>query len=132
MQRVTSSLDERNFAFFQTDRQGNIWGTDTWADPNILYGPFDWNPPPDAPTYCSWRSATERTCNAHRSEEGLIHLAHAAGAEVYPSLGGWSLSDPFPAMAADGEARRNFVEKCVELIEEYGFDGLDIDWEVRR
>lgn len=55
---------------------------------------------------------------------------HAAGAELYPSLGGWSLSDTFPEMAADENARMNFAEKCIELIEDYGFDGLDIDWEV--
>jgi chitinase len=53
----------------------------------------------------------------------LIHLAHAAGAEVYPSIGGWSLSDPFPAMAKDPVARENFANKCIELIEEYDFDG---------
>ena len=61
----------------------------------------------------------------------MIHQVHAAGAEIYPSLGGWSLSDPFPEMAANAKARMNFVDKCIELIEEYDFDGLDIDWEVR-
>ena len=59
----------------------------------------------------------------------MISLAHEAGAEVYPSLGGWSLSDPFPAMAADPIARMNFAQKCVELIIDYDFDGIDIDWE---
>ena len=49
---------------------------------------------------------------------------------MWPSLGGWSLSDPFPEMAADAAARMHFAEGCVELIEDYGFDGLDIDWEV--
>ena len=56
-------------------------------------------------------------------------MAHEAGAEVYPSLGGWSLSDPFPAMAADPISRMNFAQKCVELIIDYDFDGIDIDWE---
>jgi len=60
----------------------------------------------------------------------LIYRAHAAGAEIYPSLGGWSLSDPFPAMAANETARRIFVDNCMELITEFGFDGIDIDWEV--
>jgi len=55
----------------------------------------------------------------------LIHLAHAAGAEVYPSIGGWSLSDPFPAMAKDPVARENFANKCIELIEEYESDHIE-------
>jgi hypothetical protein len=51
---------------------------------------------------------------------------------VYPSLGGWSLSDPFPAMAANETSRLTFATNCAKLILEYGFDGLDIDWEVSR
>ena len=55
-------------------------------------------------------------------------MVHAAGAELYPSLGGWTLSDPFPAMAANPTARANFAKNCVELIKAYDFDGIDIDW----
>jgi hypothetical protein len=118
-----------NFAFFQTDTQGNMWGTDSWGDPNTLFGPYDWNPGEGSREYCSWDGPTTRSCNHHRFEEGLIHLVHAAGAEIYPSLGGWSLSDAFVAMAASPSARATFVQNCVGLIEEYGFDGIDIDWE---
>ena len=39
-----------------------------------------------------------------------------------------SLSDPFPKMAKDPVSRERFANKCVELIEEYDFDGIDIDW----
>lgn len=50
--------------------------------------------------------------------------------QFYPcSIGGWSLSDPFPAMAANAEARTTFAMQCVELIKSYNFDGIDIDWE---
>lgn len=87
---------------------------------------------PDVPKYCSWDAPAEPpVCSAHHYQEGLIYLAHQAGAEVYPSLGGWSLSDPFPAMAANPKARENFARQCVELIKSYNFDGIDIDWEVR-
>ena len=54
---------------------------------------------------------------------------HSAGATLYPSLGGWTLSDPFSVMAASTEARANFAKNCVQLIEEYDFDGIDLDWE---
>jgi chitinase len=55
-------------------------------------------------------------------------MVHAAGAEIYPSIGGWSLSDAFVAMAASTAGRQNFANNCVDLIEEYEFDGIDIDW----
>lgn len=71
-----------------------------------------------------------RNCVGHRTTEGLIDRAHSQGAYVYPSIGGWSLSKPFPKMAANAKSRRNFAKNCVGLIREYGFDGIDVDWEV--
>lgn len=49
--------------------------------------------------------------------------------EVYPSIGGWTLSDPFSELAASAESRKRFAENCVKLIDTYDFDGIDIDWE---
>ena len=43
--------------------------------------------------------------------------------DIQPSLGGWSLSDPFPVMAANEQSRLNFANKCIELVEEMNFDG---------
>mmetsp|Transcript_29657 Transcript_29657/g.65706 ORF Transcript_29657/g.65706 Transcript_29657/m.65706 type:complete len:559 (+) Transcript_29657:60-1736(+) len=128
-----TKVDRVNFAFFQTDTNGNIYGTDSWADPQVLFGPIDWNPPPEgdeAKTYkCSWDQPKKKACKHHKVKEGLIHLAHAAGAEIYPSIGGWTLSDAFPAMAASASARSNFASKCAQLVKEYEFDGIDLDWE---
>lgn len=33
-----TKVDVVNYAFFQTDTNGNIWGTDSWGDPNVLFG----------------------------------------------------------------------------------------------
>ena len=119
-----------NFAFFQTNEEGKVWGTDTWADPNLLFGPYDWNPGENATNeYCSWDGPDLKNCQHHKYEEGLISLVHEAGKTIYPSLGGWSLSDPFPVMAANEVSRSNFVSNCIKLVLEYGFDGIDIDWE---
>lgn len=80
--------------------------------------------------YCSWDSPGDApVCAGHFYEDGLISQAHGAGVEVYPSIGGWTLSDPFPALAASDAARKTFAANCVALIEEYDFDGIDIDWE---
>jgi len=73
-----------NFAFFQINELGQMWGTDAWGDPNLLFGPYNWNPQPGSKQYCSWDSATEKVCNTHFYEQGLIHLVHQAGAEIYP------------------------------------------------
>ena len=73
-----------NFAFFQINELGQMWGTDAWGDPNLLFGPYNWNPQPGSKQNCSWDSATEKVCNTHFYEQGLIHLVHQAGAEIYP------------------------------------------------
>ena len=33
-----SKVQRVNFAFFQTNVNGDIWGTDSWADANLLFG----------------------------------------------------------------------------------------------
>ena len=65
-------------------------------------------------------------CAAHHYETGLIYQAKQAGVEVYPSIGGWTLSDNFPVLAASEAARTKFAEQCVALIRNYDFDGVRI------
>ena len=36
-----------------------------------------------------------------------------------------TLSDPFPPMSANPVARKHFAKRCVELIENYNFDGIE-------
>jgi len=124
-----SKITRANFAFFQITTDGEIYGTDSWADPITLFGPYDWMAE-EGFQYCSWdEPGVPPTCGYHTYQEGLIYLAHKAGAEVYPSIGGWTLSDPFPPMAANSKARQNFAANCVKLVKEYNFDGIDLDWE---
>ncbi len=124
-----SKVTRVNYAFFQSDLNGNLYGTDSWADPNVLFGPYDYNPPADAVKYCSHDSANVKNCATHYYDQGLISRAHAVGTEVWPSIGGWSLSTTFPTVAASATARTNFANQCVSLIQDYNFDGIDIDWE---
>ena len=55
--------------------------------------------------------------------------AHSAGATISISVGGWGVSDDFPAMASDPTARANFVQNIVDFINIHNLDGVDIDWE---
>jgi chitinase len=126
-----SKVTRYNFAFFQTNVNGDIWGTDDFADSIALYGEIRWDwVNGQGGTYCSWATAGKPPeCKGHKYYGGLIYLAHSAGVEVYPSIGGWTLSDAFPAMAKNPTARLKFASNCAKLIETYDFDGIDIDWE---
>mmetsp|Transcript_33557 Transcript_33557/g.58915 ORF Transcript_33557/g.58915 Transcript_33557/m.58915 type:complete len:735 (-) Transcript_33557:86-2290(-) len=130
-----SKYDRINYAFFQPCPEGNLYGTDEWADPQLLWGPWEVNPDnqfisgPNMNYFCSWDGPNVKNCHYHQLEGGLLRLAKNAGAEVMPSIGGWTLSDNFPVIAASEAKRQHFASQCVELIEAYGFDGIDIDWE---
>jgi GH18 family chitinase len=45
------------------------------------------------------------------------------------SVGGWTWSTYFSDIAMTEESREIFAQSCVDFIVEYGFDGIDIDWE---
>jgi chitinase len=45
------------------------------------------------------------------------------------SVGGWTLSSKFPQVASTADGRERFAQSCVEFMQTYGFDGIDIDWE---
>ncbi len=45
------------------------------------------------------------------------------------SIGGWSWSGKFSDVALTEESRTTFADSCVNFIVQYGFDGIDLDWE---
>jgi chitinase len=100
-----------NYAFFIPLEDGGIVGIDTQADSNLLQRtlPSFTGVKPPNPT--------------------LIDMAHKYNVKVFLSIGGWEDSGNFPQVAADVTKRTNFAHWCVKHIEEYGFDGIDIDWE---
>lgn len=60
---------------------------------------------------------------------GLVSAAHANGAKVLVSVGGWTWSNNFPTIAASATTRNKFASECQRYITTYGLDGVDIDWE---
>lgn len=67
----------------------------------------------------------------------LIDAAHKNGAKVLIAVGGWSYNDTplepaFLSATATAERRVKFADAIIALCEEYGFDGVDIDWEHPR
>jgi chitinase len=65
-------------------------------------------------------------------EPDLLTKAHAAGVKVLISIGGGDgIEGPrFNKMAESETARQNFVTNVYNFLLEYGYDGVDIDWEI--
>lgn len=58
------------------------------------------------------------------------------GLQVWLSIGGWSMNDPnqptaktFSQLAASDSAQSAFFASLIQIMQNYGFDGVDIDWE---
>lgn len=61
--------------------------------------------------------------------KNLVSAAHQNGTKVMLSIGGWTWSNNFPAIAASTSARQKFANACAGFISSYNLDGVDIDWE---
>jgi len=61
--------------------------------------------------------------------EDYVQRAHERGIGVLISVGGWGWDKEFEALAAEAGSRTRFVEAVTAMVEEYGLDGADIDWE---
>jgi chitinase len=52
--------------------------------------------------------------------------------KVMLSIGGWTYTNEkkhLDPVGASDAARKKFAASCVDFIKNYGFDGIDIDWE---
>lgn len=105
-------LTHIQYAFFLPETNGDISFSDPYADSIILMGKMIWSPVEKRDTSTS-----------------LITLAHQNGVKVLASVGGWTGSSNFPALAASAASRSNFCSKAHDLISKFNFDGIDIDWE---
>ncbi|MGA2490371.1 MAG: glycoside hydrolase family 18 protein [Anaerolineales bacterium] len=59
----------------------------------------------------------------------LVRLAHQHNVKVLISVGGWGWDTQFEKLAASPATRKAFVQNLVRIIDQYHFDGADIDWE---
>ncbi len=102
-----------NYAFFSPKPDGWIVQTadSIWGDPILLEGQMNWS------------------TNTRDITTSIPYKAHQAGIKIMPSIGGWTLSDNFSAIAASPTKRTLFAHSCNVLIRKYKFDGIDLDWE---
>ncbi|KAK6362249.1 hypothetical protein TWF730_005946 [Orbilia blumenaviensis] len=105
------------FAFAKINGQtGEIGLADPWADTDI-----HWEEPWDQPGY-----------NLYGIFWQLFKLKRAnRGLKVLLSIGGWTYSQngDLPGGASTLERRDTFARTAVEMVRNFGLDGVDIDWE---
>jgi hypothetical protein len=65
--------------------------------------------------------------------QSVVSGAHGNGGKVLISVGGWMSDSPnpwaFASLAGNSGYRSNFVNNLVNVVNQYGLDGVDIDWE---
>lgn len=105
-------LTHVNVAFAAVDNSTNApKSPDEWADLQNTYGEL-------------WGS--EYAGNYGQLKKFKKQYPHIS---VLISIGGWTLSSKFHDIAADATKRKEFATNAVKYMKQYGFDGIDIDWE---
>ena len=59
----------------------------------------------------------------------IVRDGHAHDVKVSISVGGWGWDAQFEELAADPASRSAFVRNLKAFVDEYGLDGVDMDWE---
>ena len=59
----------------------------------------------------------------------LTGEAHKAGVKVLVSLGGWGWDRQFASIVAKPEAEDRYAKTVMGIVDEYDYDGIDLNWE---
>ncbi|KAK6533507.1 hypothetical protein TWF694_002446 [Orbilia ellipsospora] len=106
------------FAFVNIDGDtGEVKLADSWADTDIHWTGDSWNDP---------------GTNVYGIFKQLYLLKKAnRKLKTILSVGGWTYSQngSFPNAANTPEKREKFAQTAVAMVENFGLDGIDLDWE---
>lgn len=110
-----SELTHILYAFADIDLDGTVKSSDPAIDLDKRY-PRD--------------SISNRTSNVYGAVKQLyIHKKNNRNLKTLLSIGGWNYSPKFVTVAASDATRHTFATTAVKLVTDWGFDGIDIDWE---
>lgn len=60
--------------------------------------------------------------------KSLVATAHSKNTKVAIAIGGWADSKYFSWAVANEANRNKFVANIARMVNQYGVDGVDIDW----
>lgn len=96
---------------------GEVYLTDSWADEQIHW----------ADRGDSWNDSGNNLYGCFNQfrqlKQKYRHL------KLMLSIGGWSYSSNFAPGTDSSEKRQKFADSAIEILQNYGLDGLDVDWE---
>ena len=101
-----------NYAFAQIDANGEVGLFDSYAAVEKSYPGDTW----DQPIKGNFNQITKLK-------------AANPNLKVAIAVGGWTLSSAFTDAALTDASRKKFADSLVKFVNQYGFDGADLDWE---